>query len=178
MKGRIVAFVGVFCIAMLIVSVANAEKPDRGKPPGPTKLEKELIVFTGDLVGGEVVEGCCLNRGPAPAYTMHVPAHGLGNLENGPYYPPGAYTGHLFINVFGTGRNAEYMVRFRGINDSFGELSIEIMGGVFSQNKKPPKVLTAIFTEADCRVLEVGCPTPGCGEHIAYVNFTLVRTPL
>ena len=100
MKGRLVAFVGVFCIASLIVSVANAEKPDRGKPPGPTKLETELIVFMGDLVGGEEVEGCCLNRGPAPAYTMHVPEHGLGNLENGPYYPPGAYTGHLFINVF------------------------------------------------------------------------------
>jgi len=24
-----------------------------------------------------------------------------------------------------------------------------------------------VFTDEDCRVLEVECPTPGCGEHIA-----------
>ncbi len=71
MKGRLVAFAGIFCIASLIVSSANAGKPD--KPPKadkPDKTTAECIVFTGDLAsvpGGTVVEGCCPNAGPNPA---------------------------------------------------------------------------------------------------------------
>ena len=77
MKGRLVAFAGVFCIAMLIASAAYADKPtdkpDKGgKPPHPGNIAEECIVFTGDLEGGQVVVGCCPNAGPAPAYTMTV----------------------------------------------------------------------------------------------------------
>jgi len=50
-------------------------------------------------------------------------------------------------------------------------------GGVIEKDKKS-KVLTVTFTNEDCRVLVEGCGTPGCGDLIAYVNFTLVRTPL
>jgi hypothetical protein len=72
MKGRFVAFVGVFCIALLVVFGADAKgKPDKpGKSPRPGNITKECIVFTGALEGGEVVEGCCPNAGPFPAYTM------------------------------------------------------------------------------------------------------------
>ena len=69
MKGRLIAFVGIFCIAILIFSGTDAkgEKPDKpsGKPSG-----KEWIQFWGDLVGGQVVEGCCPNAGPNPSYDM------------------------------------------------------------------------------------------------------------
>jgi hypothetical protein len=71
MKGRLAAFVGVFCIAMLIVSGAYAGKPSKEpKPPKPGDTTKECIVFTGDLEGSQIVEGCCPNAGPFPAYTM------------------------------------------------------------------------------------------------------------
>jgi hypothetical protein len=177
MKGRLVAFVGVFCIAILVVSGANADKPDRGKPPGPTKLEKELIVFKdGDLEGAQVVEGCCLNRGPAPEYEMTLP-HGLGEPGDTTYCPSGTYTGHLFMNYWGAGRAQEFLVRFRGTNENLDYISIEIIGGEIDRNKKT-KVLTVTFTNDDCWVLEDECPRAPCGEHIAYVNFTLVRTPL
>jgi hypothetical protein len=178
MKGRLVAFVGVFCIAMLIVSGANAEKPDKpGKPGGP-EIRTEFIAFSGDFLGGEEVLDCCGTSGPAQEYTLHVPAS-LGDDPEGELYLHACnYRGPLFMNVFGTGPNAEYMLRFRGWCAAHGEISIEIMGGVVDQEKKPPKVLTATFVDADCRVLVDGCPTPGCGEHIADVTFTLVRTPL
>jgi len=175
MKGRLVALVGVFCIAILLVSGAYADKPV--KPPKPPKTETQWIAFTGDLLGGEDVEDCCPNAGPAPPYEMILPAWGLGDPEYGPYYPAGTYTGHLFINFFGAGRNREYLVRFRGTNDEFGELSIEIVGGVIEKDRKN-NVLTVTFTDEDCRVLAYGCPTPGCGEHIAYVNFVLIRSPM
>ena len=78
MKGRLVAFVGVFCIAMLIASGAYADKPPKEpkepKSPLPGNIAVECIEFTGDLesvpLGGTVVVGCCPNAGPSPAYTM------------------------------------------------------------------------------------------------------------
>jgi hypothetical protein len=179
MKGRLVAFVGVFCFAMLVVSGAFAGKPDKPGKPGDSEPRMEFIAFSGDFLGGEEVEDCCGNAGPHPEFTLHVPGTGLGDDPEGELYLHGCeYTGPLFMNVFGTGPDAEYMVRFRGWCAEWGEISIEIMGGVVHQEKKPPKVLTATFVDADCRVLEHGCPTPGCGEHIAYVTFTVVRTPL
>ena len=63
MKRRRVAFVGIFCIAILMVFSADAKKPPR---PGDTA--KECFVFTGDLEGSQVVEDCCPNAGPFPAY--------------------------------------------------------------------------------------------------------------
>ena len=44
MKGRLVAFVGVFCIAMLIASGAYADKPPKEpKPPKPANIAVECI---------------------------------------------------------------------------------------------------------------------------------------
>ena len=56
MKTRFGALVGVFCIALLIVSGAYAgkptDKPDKpGKPPRPGNIAVECIEFTGDHVG-------------------------------------------------------------------------------------------------------------------------------
>jgi hypothetical protein len=135
MIGGRVAFVRIFCIAILVVSGAYADKPEKpGKPGG----------------------------GPEP--------------EGEPYYSSGTYKGHLFINFFGAGKNQEYLVRFRGTK-GLEYLSIEIVGGVIEKDNKN-KALTVRFTDEDCRVLVDGCPTPGCGEHIAFVTFTLVRYPV
>jgi hypothetical protein len=71
MKGRLAAFAGVSCIALLIVSGAYAGKPDKPeKPHRPGITTKECFVFTEDLEGSQVVEDCCPNGGPFPAYTM------------------------------------------------------------------------------------------------------------
>jgi hypothetical protein len=53
MKGRLVAVVGVFCIASLIVSVAYADKPE-GKNRVPTSICMEV---TGEIIGGDIVDG-------------------------------------------------------------------------------------------------------------------------
>ena len=163
MKGRLIAFVGVFCIAILIVSVAYADKPDNpGKPgdkpdkprvPGQTKAE--CITFTGNLAGSQQVEGCCLNRGPWPAYTMTL----SGSL------PAGTYDGQLFVSRAGVGRYPPYMVQFW---DDDHDIAIEIIGGVV-EDDKTNKVLTVTFTDATCTIL-------GTGQIIAVVNFTLERT--
>ena len=63
MKGRHFVLAGILCIASLIVSGANA----KGKPDKPAKTETELIVFTEDLAGNQLVEGCCPNAGPSPS---------------------------------------------------------------------------------------------------------------
>jgi hypothetical protein len=177
MTGGRVAFVSIFCIAILVVSGAYADKPEKpGKPGGGTEPEGEFIAFTGDLLGGEVVQGCCPNAGPAPEYSLTLPEGGLGDPNYPPYYSSGTYKGHLFINFFGAGKNQEYLVRFRGTK-GLEYLSIEIVGGVIEKDNKN-KALTVRFTDEDCRVLVDGCPTPGCGEHIAFVTFTLVRYPV
>ena len=77
MKGRLAAFGGVFCIALLIVSGAYADKPTKEpkepKSPRPGNIAIECIGFTGsNLQGRQVVEGCCPNAGPFPEYTMTV----------------------------------------------------------------------------------------------------------
>jgi len=174
MKGRLVALAGVFCIAILLVSAAYADKPEnKGKPPGPIKLEKELIVFTGDLVGGEVVEGCCLNRGPNPPYTMTV-AHDLG-VSPGPVVPAGEYEGFIFMNVFGTRKNQQYYVKFWGtqqeepISTAFG-----IKGGIIDHDKKSG-VLFVDFTGDDLYTLD---SKGAMDRYIDTVIFTLTRTEL
>ncbi len=162
MKGRLIAFVGIFCIAILIVLGANAKgKPDKpDKPDKPGKPKTEWIAFTGELEGGQVVEGCCPNAGPFPPYTME--------LKFGSYiFPPGTYDGWLFINTYGAGRNRKYKVQFWWDYDR--DLGIEIIGGVIDYDKKN-KVLTVTFTHEECVHIKSGDP-------IAVVNFTLVRHP-
>ena len=177
MKGRFVTFAAVLCIAFLIVSGADAVKPEKTpKPEEPDNTSTEWIAFSGDLVGGEVVEGCCPNAGPAPAYTLTLP-NGLGEEGDPNYCPPGTYDGHIFMNNWGAGRDRAYLVRFRGINESLDYISIEIIGGVIENDRKN-KVLTVTFEDENCWVLLDDCPRAPCGDLIAVVNFTLVRQEL
>ena len=112
MKGRLVAFVGIFCVTCLIVSGAYADKPPKKpKPPKPGNITTECIVFTGDLEsvpeGGTVVEGCCPNAGPWPAYTMAF--YNMG-------WPYGPHEGQLFAKSVTTrvkgNRTERYKVQF------------------------------------------------------------------
>ena len=155
MKGRLVAFVSVFCIASLAVSGAYAKgKPD--KPGGP---EIELITFVGDLAGGHVVEGCCPNNGPFPAYTMTL-SKAFGKELSG------THLGQLFMNVKGTKRSQEYKVQFW--NSAF---FLEIVGGEIENDKKN-KILTVRFTNEVCKVRDAS------GESEVFVTFDLTRTRL
>jgi hypothetical protein len=152
MKGKLIAFAGILCIASLIVSAANA----RGKPDKPPKTETELIIFTGNLSGNEPVEGCCPNAGPFPEYGMWL--SGVGNIQDG------YYDGFLFINHYGAGREHKYKVQFW--TEEFG---IEIIGGEVDNDKKN-KTLTVTFAKEDCVDLYTK-------TFIEKVDFQLVRTP-
>jgi hypothetical protein len=180
MKGRLAAFGGVFCIAMLIASGAYADKPkdkpDKpGKPSDPGNITTEWIAFSelpdmdADLLGAQEVVGCCPNAGPFPLFKMTLP-HDLGDPE-GPHIPQGTYEGELFINGYGAGRDRQYIVQFWFNED----VNFVIVGGEIDYNKKT-KVLTVIFTHEDCRFIGGGCSQ--CGEFIAFVNFKLVRYAL
>ena len=117
MKARLVAFVGVFCIAMLIASGAYAgkptDKPDKpGKPPHPGKITTECITFSGqDLFGHQQVEDCCPNAGPFPAYRMTL---WIGD-EDDPWWGK-TFDGDLFAKPVTTrvkGQKTErYLVQF------------------------------------------------------------------
>ena len=165
MKGRLVAFVGVVCIASLIVSGAYAKgKPDKPAKPGETTTE--LIVFEGDLEGSAVVEGCCPNAGPFPAYELTV----IRDLGENQEVSQGTYSGYLFLNFYGNGRNREYVVRFWGSSPSGGTIDIEIIGGLIDDDKRN-KRLTVTFVGEDCVDRE-------SQQLIEVVTFTLVRTRL
>ncbi len=155
MKGKLIAFAGILCIASLIVSGANA----KGKPDKPGKTGTELIVFTEDLSGSQLVEGCCPNAGPFPQYAMT-----LAFAVDDDFPADATYDGFLFMNQYGAGRDRKYLVRFWN-----NEIAIEIIGGEIYKDKKT-KTLTVVFTDEDCVDLHTK-------EFIAIVNFTLVRTP-
>lgn len=153
MKRRLIAFVGIFCIAVLIVSGAYAQ----GKPG---KSQTEWIEFWGDLTGGQAVNGCCPNAGPFPPYRMF-----LNFAVSG--HPAGTwYDGHLFINNYGAGQNRQYIVQF-WTDDN--DVAIEIIGGVINFDKRT-KVLTVTFTDELC-------VDRNTGQSITEVTFTLVRRP-
>jgi hypothetical protein len=169
MKGRLIAFVGIFCIAILIFSGQDAqgEKPDKppgkpDKPPGKPPTT-EWIEFTGDLQGGQPVDGCCPNAGPYPQYTMTL----TRALGEGTEYeiPAGTYDGQLFIHYFGAGRIEQYKVQFW---TDIG-IGFEIIGGDIDYDKKT-KVLTVTFTNELCRDFWYDYV-------IDTVTFTLVRRP-
>jgi len=149
MKGRFVAFVGVFCIASLIASGVYAKgKPD--KPGGP---EIEWISFVGDLKGGQLVVGCCPNAGPWPAYTMTL-SDAFGALQ-------GTYLGQLFMNFKGK-KPQEYKVQF-WTDDIF----FEIVGGEIDNDKKN-KTLTVRFNQ-EGQVMHGSVTSP------VWVTFDLTR---
>jgi hypothetical protein len=109
MKGRRVAFVAIFCIASLIVLGAHAKgkPPKEPKPPKPGNVTTECIVFTGDLEGGQEVEGCCPNAGPFPAYTMTLWIGGLPSEARGE-----TFEGHLFAKPVRFRENRQWIERY------------------------------------------------------------------
>jgi hypothetical protein len=156
---KLFGLVAFLAFALVFIGVDFIEgQAKKGKPDKPSKSKTEWIAFTGDLVGGQAVEGCCPNDGPWPEYEMI-----LGFEVDG--FPPGTYyDGQLFINRYGAGRNQKYKVQFW--ND---DIAIEIIGGVIDDDKQN-KVLTVTFTDETCVELFTGTP-------IAVVTFTLVRSP-
>jgi hypothetical protein len=154
-KGRLIVFLGIFCIATLIASSQVAQ----GKPDKPGKSHTEWIQFIGDLEGGQPVDGCCPNAGPNPEYRMYL------SFQVGEY-PAGWYDGYLFINHYGAGRDSKYIVQFwkEGC-----DAAIEIIGGVIDYDKRT-KILTVTFTDEVCWDLCTGSP-------ITEVTFTLIRQP-
>ena len=83
MKGKLVAFAGILCIASLFISGANA----KGKPDKPGNTQTELIGFAGDFFyGSQPVKGCCPNAGPFPEYTLTLHVGLIGT--DGTVYPP------------------------------------------------------------------------------------------
>jgi hypothetical protein len=163
MKGKLVAFVAILCIASLIASGANAKgKPVKPDKPGNTQTE--LITFTGDLNGWQEVEGCCPNAGPFPQYKMTL-SFAVGGFE-----VDTPIDGQLFMNVYRSGHDRGYKVQFWNDHDADNHVAIEIRGGKAYGDKKT-KALTVVFENAECRNLH------DPKDLITYVNFTLVRTP-
>jgi len=190
MKSRFVAFVGVFCIACLIVPSAYADKPDNpGKPdkprvPGQTK--PECIVFSdipeggnshGFLEGGQdkPISGCCLNAGPWPEYTMTLTNMGPMSGTD--------VEGYLSITIASTGPNQKYMVEFwtwdvdddNPLTPGNGDYFFEIRGGDIVRDRKN-KVLTVTFDGEPATVWAYDDVLPRIPIPIPNVSFVLVRT--
>ncbi len=86
-------------------------KPDKPDKPGNKPASGELITFTGDLAGGQMVEGCCPNRGPNPEYTMTL----SGAFEDiSGEDLSGTHTGNIFMNSWAPKRTdyGDYKVHF------------------------------------------------------------------
>ena len=173
MKSKLIAFASILCIASLIISGANAKgKPDHSNVPGQTKTE--LIVFTGALQGSEDVDGCCLNAGPFPEYTLTLPVALVGTTVN---YPAGTYTGQVFMSHSSVGKDRKYIVQFwtschDGLDcDDPDHMCIEINGGVEDYDKKA-KVRTVNFDEVDWNTIGDRSTNQGT------VSFVLTRSPI
>ena len=164
---KFLGLVVILTVALVFIGVdfVESQVKTQGKPPKPPGQDKpgksntEWIQFTGDLLGGQPVDGCCPNAGPFPEYTMTL-TKDVGDI------PAGTYEGYLFINNYGAGRNRQYMVQF-GTGDC--EVAFKIIGGVIDFNKWD-RVLTVTFTDVLC---EDWCS----GEYIDKLNFILVRHP-
>lgn len=159
-KLGILGLAAIFLLSMASYStdkeVTTRGKPD--KPDKPGKPKTEWIEFSGDLVGGQPVDGCCPNAGPFPEYTMTL------NKDVG-CVPATTYNGYLFINGYGAGRNHAYIVQFW--NDD-PEIFIQIIGGDIDYDKKN-RILTVTFIDEDCVDM--------CSGTTTLVNFKLVRRP-
>jgi hypothetical protein len=151
MKGKLIAFASILCIASLMASGANADKPGDKGDKGKTKTE--LIVFTGDLQGWAHVAGCCPNAGPYPEYTITLPEPLLNSADE-LVYPAGTYNGTLFTKSYGVGLVSDgYIVQFHACCDdhvpcieNLPTMSFEIIGGTpESFGKKKDRVHTVTF---------------------------------
>jgi len=157
----ILAFALVFiCVGFIEGQVKTQVRPD--KPDKPDKPKAEWIEFTGALetpLGGEVVYGCCPNRGPFPEYTMIL------GFETGIYPVNKPIDGWLYINYYGAGRDQKYKVQFWTNYDT--DEGIEIIGGEIYHDRHT-KVLTVIFDNDKCVRIK-------SKDEIQEVSFTLER---
>jgi len=143
MKGKLIAFASILCIASLMVSGANAGKPIKGDKPGNKgKTQTELIVFTGDLTGEQEVEGCCPNAGPFPEYTLTLTKP--LSFTDGTVFPAGDHEGQVFMN------GGKFQFWTEGWPDD--HICIEIYGGVEDYDRKA-KVLTVTFDDVEWNVM-------------------------
>ncbi len=176
MKSKRIAFASILCIASLMVSGANAGKPDKppGKPDKPGNTQTEWIDFTGDFVGGEEVEGCCPNAGPFPEYTLTLPVALVGIDVN---YPAVDYDGQVFMSHSSVGKDRKYIVQFwTSCHDGLvcedpDHMCIEINGGVEDYDRKT-KVRTVTFDEVDWNTIGDRSTNQGT------VSFVLTRSPI
>ena len=168
--------IATFVSLMFVVSGLEAGKPDKldnpNKPPKSDQPAAECIVFTGDLMGEAVVEGCCPNAGPFPEYEMTLD---LKDEDRTTTVHHEEYDGELFTNNWGAGRNHGYQVQFwtwdwNNENPVVGDICIEVIGGIIDNDKKN-KILTVTFVAEDCVDRE-------SNQFIDAVTFTLVRTRL
>jgi len=146
MKRGTVAFVMIFCIAILIVSSVNAEKPPR----------PECILFWGDLesAGNTIIDGCCPNAGPSPKYDMTLKSICWETVNGTNCVPDVPLDGYLFMNVLGTpGPDQRYMVKFwtwdyEAGDPGVGDYFFEIRGGVMEGGgKKDGTPSTVTYTD-------------------------------
>jgi len=157
------AFALVFIGVDFIESQVKTQGKPSPKPPKPGKSKTEWIEFTGDLVGGQPVDGCCPNAGPFPPYSMCLYFKMDGTTD-----PTGTwYDGELFISGYGAGRkeNRLCIVQFSAEGT---DVAIEIIGGV-TEIDKWNRIVTVTFTDEPCYDFD--------GQYIKHVNFTLVRRP-
>ena len=168
MKAGRVAIVGILFIAMLVVSGANADKPEGQVKAGKAPSTSECIVFTEDLKGAQVVEGCCGNRGPFPEYTMTL----SGGILTG--IPAGEYSGNVFMNRWGTGRIYQYIVQFWTPNDA---IFLAVKGGVVREETKNKLTVDFDSTNSVCWDYSRIDPEPRRNQPCEHApTFTLVRT--
>jgi len=162
MKAGRVAIVGILFIAMLVVSGANADKPQgqgkAGKPPST-----ECIVFTGELEGKQLVEGCCGNAGPFPEYRMTLSDGILEGILGD------EYDGNVFMNRWGPGRTFQYIVQFWTPNDG---IFLAVKGGVVREQTKNKLTVDFDSNNSVCRDYS-GTRDQPC---LHSPTFTLVRT--
>jgi len=130
-KGISVLILSIALILSVTLSLASY-----GLSKKPNWLDNELIIFSGDLEGSQIVEGCCPNAGPNPKYTMTL----SGEFPKG---FPGTHTGYIFLNSFGRNLPWDYKVQFWWFEGDT-EYFIEIRGGEAHKDKKT-KILTVTF---------------------------------
>jgi len=152
---------------------AKGDNPN--KPPKPPKpVDGEVITFTGDLIGGEVVEGCCPNAGPFPTYTMTL----LGPEPEGPFPVgiAGTHNGNIFMNSWAPAPNRKdeggYIVQFWWGDEPDNDYFIEIRGGE-PQSDKRTKILTVTFSEEKMTIID-----PVGNSTYVDVSFILTRGPI
>jgi hypothetical protein len=162
----------LFTLPLVLVACetqpVDVDTPDAqfAKVKKPRPPSGEFITFTGDLAGGQIVDGCCPNAGPFPAYTMV--------LDPGvfPEEISGEQTGQIFMNSFGRKAEWDYIVQFWWGDEPDDDYFIEIRGGEKEYDRRT-KILTVRFTDESMTITD---PDDVSAEVV--VDFVLTRAPI